>query len=150
MPFFPPMMGGAGAGGGLGDKPEERERQTWLSEDEEVWGTRVDVGSGVIGRLDDEDYEVDETPLVGPVRGRRRTETPRRPRGTENDVEVGREAEVESAADPGLAVEETAIAGEPRPTPDTVRQKRKAEREDGAEREPRADGEAAHGVGSAG
>jgi len=53
VPFFPPMMGGAGAG--AGEKPQERERQTWLSEDEAVWGTAVDAGSGVIGRLEDDD-----------------------------------------------------------------------------------------------
>jgi hypothetical protein len=45
------MMGGAGAG--AGEKPQERERQTWLAEDESIWGTDVDAGSGVIGRLED-------------------------------------------------------------------------------------------------
>jgi hypothetical protein len=55
VPFFPPMMGGAGGAGGGGEKPRERERQTWLSEDEAVWGTHTDAGSGVIGRLDDVD-----------------------------------------------------------------------------------------------
>jgi hypothetical protein len=44
------MMGGMG---GAGDKPQERERQTWLAEDEAVWGTDVNAGSGVIGRLED-------------------------------------------------------------------------------------------------
>jgi len=53
VPFFPPMMGGMG--GGQGEKPQERERQTWLSEDEAVWGTDVDAGPGVIGGLDDVD-----------------------------------------------------------------------------------------------
>jgi hypothetical protein len=52
VPFFPPMMGGMGGGAG-GEKPQERERQTWLAEDEEVWGTDVDAGSGVIGRVED-------------------------------------------------------------------------------------------------
>jgi len=47
------MMGGAG--GGPGEKPQERERQTWLAEDEAVWGTDVDAGSGVIGRVEDGD-----------------------------------------------------------------------------------------------
>ncbi|MGH3374670.1 MAG: hypothetical protein ACRDP6_08015 [Actinoallomurus sp.] len=46
-PMMPPMggMGGAGAGGG-----QDRQRTTWLAEDEEVWGTDSDVVSGVIGR----------------------------------------------------------------------------------------------------
>ncbi|GLY83555.1 hypothetical protein [Actinoallomurus iriomotensis] len=76
VPFFPPMMGGAGAGG---EKPQERERQTWLSEDEEIWGTRVAVGSGVIGRLDEEEFEAEEIPLAGPSR-RARPDTRRRRR----------------------------------------------------------------------
>jgi hypothetical protein len=29
---------------------QERERTTWLSEDEDVWGTDPAVGPGVIGR----------------------------------------------------------------------------------------------------
>jgi hypothetical protein len=81
VPFFPPMMGGGG-GGAPGEKPQERERQTWLSEDEEIWGTRVGVRSGAIGRLDEED-DVEEFPLVGPSRGQRRADTPRRPRPDE-------------------------------------------------------------------
>jgi hypothetical protein len=68
------MGGGAGAGG---EKPQERERQTWLSEDEEIWGTRVDVGSGVIGRLDEEVFEPEELPMAGPSR-RARPEVKRR------------------------------------------------------------------------
>jgi hypothetical protein len=88
VPFFPPMMGGAGQSG-AGEKPQERERQTWLSEDEEIWGTRVAVGSGVIGRLDDEEFELEEVPLAGPSRRIRRPETPRRPRPAE---EAAREA----------------------------------------------------------
>ena len=55
VPFFPPMMGGMGGMGGAGERPQERERQTWLAEDESVWGTDVAAGSGVIGRLEDED-----------------------------------------------------------------------------------------------
>ncbi|GAA0239551.1 hypothetical protein [Cryptosporangium japonicum] len=81
-PFFPPMMGGMGGmGGGLnGNSGRERERQTWLSEDEKVWGTDPKVGPSVIGRVDDEDDFADfggagtsgdaDTPLVGPVRRR--------------------------------------------------------------------------------
>jgi hypothetical protein len=45
-PMMPPP-GGAGAGG-QGEK--ERQRTTWLSEDEEVWGTNSTAVSGVIGR----------------------------------------------------------------------------------------------------
>jgi hypothetical protein len=77
VPFFPPMMGG-GMGGGAGGQPQERERQTWLSEDEKVWGTSVELGSGVIGRFHEDEEEADEARLVGPVRGRRRADTPRR------------------------------------------------------------------------
>jgi hypothetical protein len=88
VPFFPPMMGGQGAGG---DKPQERERQTWLSEDEEIWGTRVDVGSGVIGRLDEEEFDVEEVPLTGPTRRQRRADTPRRPRPAEQAEQAERE-----------------------------------------------------------
>ncbi|MGW7580969.1 hypothetical protein ACWGKU_05420 [Kitasatospora sp. NPDC054768] len=49
-PMMPPMGAGAGAGaaGGQGDK--ERQRTTWLSEDEEVWGTDSGAVTGVIGR----------------------------------------------------------------------------------------------------
>lgn len=49
MPFMPPMgMGGApGGGGGNGN---DRQRNVWLSEDEEVWGTEPEAGTGVIGR----------------------------------------------------------------------------------------------------
>ncbi|GIJ26374.1 hypothetical protein Vqi01_15360 [Micromonospora qiuiae] len=48
-PFMPPMapMGGAGAGG---QQEKERERKTWLAEEEEVWGTDPDVAPSVIGR----------------------------------------------------------------------------------------------------
>jgi hypothetical protein len=46
-PMIPPMggMGGGGAGGG-----QDRQRTTWLAEDEEVWGTESGAVSGVIGR----------------------------------------------------------------------------------------------------
>ncbi|MEE1790683.1 hypothetical protein PUR28_07830 [Streptomyces sp. BE308] len=50
MPFMPPMgMGGGGAPGG-GGNGGDRQRNVWLSEDEEVWGTEPDAGTGVIGR----------------------------------------------------------------------------------------------------
>jgi hypothetical protein len=38
VPFYPPMMGGMG-GGGMPQSQQERERSTWLAEDEDVWGT---------------------------------------------------------------------------------------------------------------
>jgi len=41
-----PMHGGHG--GGSGDD-EERERSTWLTEDEDVWGGDTDVPPPVIG-----------------------------------------------------------------------------------------------------
>jgi hypothetical protein len=72
MPFMPPMGGGMGGmGGGPGGSKEERERQTWLSEDEEVWGTSVAAGAAVIGRPDEDEDEFDPDELIlpaGPVR----------------------------------------------------------------------------------
>jgi hypothetical protein len=50
IPMFPPMAGGMGGQGQ--QQPQERERTTWLSEDEDVWGTEPDVGLAVIGRDD--------------------------------------------------------------------------------------------------
>ncbi|MFD9335094.1 hypothetical protein ACFWBF_11915 [Streptomyces sp. NPDC060028] len=50
-PMMPPMGGagaGAGAGGAAGQK--DRQRTTWLSEDEDTWGTDTGTVSGVIGR----------------------------------------------------------------------------------------------------
>ncbi|MFJ6618732.1 hypothetical protein ACIQOW_14290 [Kitasatospora sp. NPDC091335] len=47
-PMVPPM--GAGAGGAPGQGEKERQRTTWLAEDEEVWGTDSDAVTGVIGR----------------------------------------------------------------------------------------------------
>jgi len=70
MPFMPPM----GGMGGQGGEKKERERQTWLSEDEKVWGTDVTAGLGVIGRPEDDEDEIDGEELVlplGPVRSRR-------------------------------------------------------------------------------
>ncbi|WP_031069278.1 hypothetical protein [Streptomyces sp. NRRL WC-3742] len=46
-PMMPPP-GGAGGGAGQGEK--ERQRTTWLAEDEEVWGTDSGAVTGVIGR----------------------------------------------------------------------------------------------------
>ncbi|MGH3380327.1 MAG: hypothetical protein ACRDP6_36895 [Actinoallomurus sp.] len=107
VPFFPPMMGG-GMGGGAGDKPQERERQTWLSEDEKVWGTNVALGSGVIGRFYEDEEEADEARLVGPVRGRRRADTPRRRPAVPPETETETESTGESAG--GTAAE--AASGE--------------------------------------
>jgi hypothetical protein len=68
-----PYMPGRGGGAGAGDK-KERERQTWLSEDEKVWGTDVTASLGVIGRPEDDEEEIDTEELalpLGPVRSRR-------------------------------------------------------------------------------
>lgn len=89
VPFFPPAMGGQG---GAGEKPQERERQTWLSEDEEIWGTHVDVGSGVVGRLEEEEFE-DEAALLGLLRGPRRGDGPRRPPRSDTGRKDPRKAE---------------------------------------------------------
>ncbi|WP_327258944.1 hypothetical protein [Streptomyces sp. NBC_01240] len=45
QPMMPPMGGGGGGGGGERD----RERRTWLAEDEETWGTSQAAAPGVIG-----------------------------------------------------------------------------------------------------
>ncbi|MFE2374052.1 hypothetical protein [Streptomyces sp. NPDC059398] len=45
QPMMPPMGGGGGGGGGGRD----RERRTWLAEDEETWGTSQEATPGVIG-----------------------------------------------------------------------------------------------------
>ncbi|MFJ4091171.1 hypothetical protein ACIPYS_06265 [Kitasatospora sp. NPDC089913] len=48
---MPPMMPpGAGAGAGAGGNEKDRQRTTWLAEDEEVWGTDSGAVEGVIGR----------------------------------------------------------------------------------------------------
>ncbi|MET7394108.1 hypothetical protein ABZS66_11495, partial [Dactylosporangium sp. NPDC005572] len=49
-PFMPPM-GGLGAAGGQ-QAEKERERTTWLAEEEEVWGTDPDCAPAVVGRDD--------------------------------------------------------------------------------------------------
>lgn len=45
-----PPMGMGGAPGGAGGNGNDRQRNVWLSEDEEVWGTEPEAGTGVIGR----------------------------------------------------------------------------------------------------
>jgi hypothetical protein len=68
---MPPMMP-PGSGQGLGKK--ERERTTWLNEDEKVWGLDDGVGAGVIGRPDeDEEDEFAEGAAVLPRRPGRDT-----------------------------------------------------------------------------
>ncbi|MFG2905176.1 hypothetical protein ACGF13_08960 [Kitasatospora sp. NPDC048286] len=48
---MPPMMPpGAGAGAAPNQKDKDRQRTTWLAEDEEVWGTESTAVAGVIGR----------------------------------------------------------------------------------------------------
>lgn len=72
VPLFPPMAGG-GAGAGGGDQNKERERSTWLAEDEEVWGTDPDLAPAVLGRPGrDEDRRErrDRQPVAGPYGGR--------------------------------------------------------------------------------
>lgn len=49
MPMMPPM-GGMGGGMGAGQGEKDRQRTTWLAEDEEVWGTETGAVDGVIGR----------------------------------------------------------------------------------------------------
>ncbi|MFG2042303.1 hypothetical protein [Dactylosporangium sp. NPDC048998] len=70
MPYMPPM----GNPGGGKDNEKDRERNTWLTEDEEVWGTDPDVTAAVIGR---EDYEPE--PATQPTR---RPAQPRKPEPT--------------------------------------------------------------------
>jgi hypothetical protein len=75
LPFLPPMVGGAG---GAGQKPQERERQSWLAEDEDAWGTDFDAATGVVGRFDD--VEGLDRPLATakPGQGRPQPAVPRR------------------------------------------------------------------------
>ncbi|MGW2250927.1 hypothetical protein ACWCXH_12075 [Kitasatospora sp. NPDC001660] len=47
---MPPMMPPGGMGAGGQQEGKERQRTTWLAEDEEVWGTDEGAVSGVIGR----------------------------------------------------------------------------------------------------
>jgi hypothetical protein len=47
-----PYGGQGHPGGGAGGKEDERERTTWLLEDDDVWGAGSGAGSGVLGRPD--------------------------------------------------------------------------------------------------
>ncbi|RPK40923.1 hypothetical protein EES39_23235 [Streptomyces sp. ADI92-24] len=49
-PMMPPMGGGMGGGAGGNTQSDERERSTWVSEDEDTWGTDEGGVSAVIGR----------------------------------------------------------------------------------------------------
>ncbi|MDN3354766.1 hypothetical protein [Actinomadura sp. DC4] len=46
----PMPMGGGGMGGGGAGGEKDRDRTTWLVEDEEVWGAETALGLGVLGR----------------------------------------------------------------------------------------------------
>jgi hypothetical protein len=46
MPYMPGMMGGAGQS----KQDRERQRNTWLKEDEKVWGTDPACAPAVVGR----------------------------------------------------------------------------------------------------
>ncbi|WP_431973563.1 hypothetical protein [Micromonospora haikouensis] len=82
FPMMPPMggMGGMGGGGQQGEK--DRERKTWLEEDEDVWGTDPECGMAVIGRAEHSEEPAAPAPAaprrpggpLGPTRatGRRR------------------------------------------------------------------------------
>ncbi len=81
VPFFPPMAGQGGAG--AAGQQQERERSTWLSEDEEVWGTEPEVGPQVLGRdlLDDDDEADDYEDFAEPAVAWRRRDQVRSVRG---------------------------------------------------------------------
>ncbi|WP_327000715.1 hypothetical protein OHA72_37070 [Dactylosporangium sp. NBC_01737] len=64
MPFMP--MGGMG-GMGAGGQSKERERTTWLAEDEDVWGTDPDCTPAVIGRDDTADTDAGSVTQRVPV-----------------------------------------------------------------------------------
>ena len=64
-PFMPPM---GGMGAGQGNKQENRERKTWLTEDEDAWGADPGALLAVVGR--DRMPDPDTDPAAG------RTEAP--------------------------------------------------------------------------
>ncbi|MGX4653661.1 hypothetical protein ACWCHM_08215 [Micromonospora sp. SCSIO 07396] len=72
FPMMPPMggMGGMGGGGQQGEK--DRERKTWLEEEEDVWGTDPECGMAVIGRSE----HAEEPATTMPVAPRRPGQTP--------------------------------------------------------------------------
>jgi hypothetical protein len=74
LPMYSPMAGGGGMMGSQTGN-QERERTTWLSEDEDIWGTEPDVGPHVIGR----DFALDEEPEDYDVFAQRPQQPARRP-----------------------------------------------------------------------
>jgi hypothetical protein len=78
MPFMPPMMGG---GAGAQGNEKERERTTWLAEDEEVWGTDPDCVPAVVGR--------DEILEDVPGEPAKRPTAPRGPTGPKQPARTG-------------------------------------------------------------
>ncbi|MEV0133078.1 hypothetical protein AB0H83_32030 [Dactylosporangium sp. NPDC050688] len=50
VPLYPPTAGMGGMGGQGGQGGQDRQRTTWLSEDEKVWGTDRPVAPAVLGR----------------------------------------------------------------------------------------------------
>ena len=83
-PMMPPMMGGMGGGmggGGGGQEKNERERQTWLQEDDEVWAGGELPVTAVLGRPveEEETVAVDEWEVPPKAPGRA---GPRGPRPT--------------------------------------------------------------------
>jgi hypothetical protein len=62
-PMMPPMggMGGMGMGG---QQHGERERQTWLLEDDEIWSDAEEAGPTVIGRVCADEEEEEFTPQI--------------------------------------------------------------------------------------
>ncbi|ANN16146.1 collagen adhesion protein [Amycolatopsis orientalis] len=49
VPFYPPTAGGQGVGAGGDQNKGERDRTTWLTEDEETWGTDPKLPPSVLG-----------------------------------------------------------------------------------------------------
>jgi hypothetical protein len=76
LPFLP-MAGGLG-------RRRRAERLTWLSEDDEVWGTRAVAGSGVVG---------DAAAGLGGPAGDSQTGESASPAGYEGGAVVGRPTE---------------------------------------------------------
>ncbi|WP_433531808.1 WXG100 family type VII secretion target [Micromonospora sp. CA-263727] len=80
MPFMP--MGGMGNPGGR-ENEKERERTTWLAEEQDVWGTEADVTAAVIGREDHQTETADQpTRRPSTARPGQPTYEPTRGRGT--------------------------------------------------------------------
>ena len=76
-PFMPPM---GGMGGGSGAQDKERERSTWLTEEEDVWGVDPDCSPAVIGRSEDAPAPATGPQAPTPGTQRRPGTTPTTPR----------------------------------------------------------------------